>query len=122
MSKPQNTITCWIIDADEYAQITGANPFNPSYSPYLYFQITERRDHIIEGNLGHSERTETCFCWWDSTSDYLNNYREKRKQYVTFDKVHFYEIIEIIPVEPFLFILQKPGGAVITHTAGRSLS
>ncbi|MFD2871914.1 hypothetical protein ACFS5N_05510 [Mucilaginibacter ximonensis] len=108
-NRSPGNVDCWFVSEDEVRNAAKGIPFNPGYLVYAYFKRMNRLDdNTIEGWIGRIDRiNENFHCAIDNTYTYFNDYRANKKVYVTLDKTVFYEISEIFPLRPLLFLLKK---------------
>lgn len=104
---PGNVDLWFVTDADVRDAANGI-PFMPGYSIYAYFWLRRRLDeNTLEGWIGRIDKMENFHCNIDTTYTYFEDYRANKSIYVTLDKTVFYEIDEIFPSKPLLFLLKK---------------
>lgn len=108
MGALKDVITCWIIEPHEIESLTIRHiPFRPSYTPYMYFQLIKKDENTLEGYLGRCDCDDDFHKQITSRYSYFDDYLKNKKVYLTMDKTVIYELIEIIPSNPLLFILKK---------------
>lgn len=101
-------VDLWFVTEDDVRNAANGIPFNPGYAIYAYFWFRRRTDeNTLEGWIGRIDKMENFHCSIDTTYTYFNNYRANKKIYVTLDKTVFYEIDEIFPSKPLLFLLKR---------------
>jgi len=111
--KPMNNhspgnVDLWFVNEDVVHNAANGIPFVPGYSIYAYFWLRRRLDeNTLEGWIGRTDKMENFHCSIDTTYIYFGDYRANKKIYVTLDKTVFYEIDEIFPSKPLLFLLKK---------------
>ncbi|TDX01463.1 hypothetical protein [Dinghuibacter silviterrae] len=108
MANHKNTIICWFVEPHEVDLLTNQHiPFQPTYSPYLYFQLIKKGENTLEGYLGRHDVDDSFHQVIDSYYSYFSNYQNNKKVYMTMDKIVVYELIEILPSNPLLFVFKK---------------
>lgn len=101
-------VDLWFVTENDVHNAANGIPFVPGYSIYAYFWLRRRLDeNTLEGWIGRIDKMENFHSTIDTTYTYFEDYRANRKIYVTLDKTVFYEIDEIFPSKPLLFLLQK---------------
>jgi len=101
-------VDLWFVSEDVVRNAASGIPFEPGYSIYAYFCLRRRLDeNTLEGWIGRIDKMENFHSTIDSTYTYFSDYRANKKIYVTLDKTVFYEIDEIFPSKPLLFLLKK---------------
>ena len=102
-------VDCWFVAEDDLSNAAKGIPFTPNHAVYAYFRRTNRLDdNTVEGWIGRIDKfNENFHCSIDTTYGYFIDYRLNKKVYVTLDKTVFYEINEIFPLKPLLFLLKR---------------
>jgi HJR/Mrr/RecB family endonuclease len=122
-------VDLWFVTEEDVGNAANGIPFQPDYTIYAYFWLRRRLDeNTLEGWIGRIDKMENFHCTIDITYTYFSDYRANKKIYVTLDKTVFFEIDEIFPSKPLLFLLKriklKPdakraGSTVVTSTVHR---
>jgi HJR/Mrr/RecB family endonuclease len=101
-------VDLWFVTEDDVRNAANGIPFEPNYSIYAYFWLRRRLDeNTLEGWIGRIDKMENFHCTIDTTYEYFKEYRAQKKIYVTLDKTVFFEIDEIFPSKPLLFLLKR---------------
>jgi len=101
-------VDLWFVTEEDVRNAARGMPFMPQYRIYAYFWLRKRFDeNTMEGWIGRIDKMENFHCSIDTTYTYFNDYRAGKKIYVTLDKTAFFEINEIFPTKPLLFVLKR---------------
>jgi HJR/Mrr/RecB family endonuclease len=101
-------VDLWFVTEDDVRNAANGIPFEPGYSIYAYFWLRRRLDeNTMEGWIGRIDKMENFHSNIDISYTYFGDYRANRKIYVTLDKTAFFEIDEIFPSKPLLFLLKR---------------
>jgi hypothetical protein len=101
-------VDLWFVTEDDVRNAANGIPFEPTYLIYAYFWLRRRLDeNTLEGWIGRIDKMENFHSSIDITYTYFNDYRANKKIYVTLDKTAFFEIDEIFPSKPLLFLLKR---------------
>src|SRR5258708_12472669 len=109
MYTPPGPVSCWFVTEDEYEHAQKNNrPYGEYYTTaFAYFLLMNRIDAItLEGYIGRNDRQEEYHSQILRGYTYFDDYNDRKKVYVTFDKANLYEITTIYPSKPLLFTLK----------------
>jgi hypothetical protein len=107
-NKSPRNVDLWFVNEDDLRNAANGTPFTPAYRIFAYFRLIQRFDeNTMQGWIGHTDNMDDFHCSIDTTYGYFKDYRENKKVYVTLDKTTFFEIEEIFPTKPLLFILKR---------------
>jgi HJR/Mrr/RecB family endonuclease len=101
-------VDLWFVTEDDVRNAANGIPFTPGYVIYAYFWLRRRLDeNTLEGWIGRMDKMDNFHCSIDTTYTYFVDYRANKKIFVTLDRTVFYEIDEIFPTKPLLFMLKR---------------
>jgi len=106
---PNNVVDCWILTENEVAiALRDKRPFCEYVNPYNYFFKIGKIDRAtLEGYIGHRNAQEDFHEKILTNYTYFQDYNDRKKIYLTFDKSVLYQITDIYPSKPLLFTLQQ---------------
>ena len=101
-------VDLWFVTEEDVRNAAKGILFLPVYHIYAYFWLRRRLDeNTMEGWIGRIDKMENFHSSIDTTYEYFKEYRAGKKIYVTLDKTVFFEIDEIFPSKPLLFLLKR---------------
>lgn len=101
-------VDLWFVTEEDVRNAANGIPFEPPYRIYAYFWFRSRvNENMLQGWIGRMDKTDNFHCAIDTTYTYFADYRANKKIYVTLDRTVFYEIDEIFPSKPLLFVLKR---------------
>lgn len=100
---------CWFVGQQDFQQMFHSGSLVPDFrTPYAYFsRLSNTDENRLEGYVGRYDQSEEYHTEILPNFTYFNDYREGKAIYLTFDKTTLYQICEIYPSKPLLFILKR---------------
>ncbi len=111
---PTGTFPCWVISEEEMHNCLYKNEAYRDYSPSCYFKLIKRLDNnFIQGYLGHTTNEGRFHEGIANSYTYFDDYQKRKPVYLSFDRVTFYRMIEILPTRPLTFMLKRVDNPIV---------
>jgi len=109
--KPAEAMVAWAVtEKERRAAVLSGQPYQ-NYETSCYYRLLNRIDtHYIEVIIGRKDQDERYHTDIRATNfTYIGDFYKREKVYFTFDRITFYQLIEIYPAhpQPLRFMLKR---------------